>query len=81
MTQDECKHEKIDTWHFPDGPAGMWSCAECRLRFVPMDLEMERDAAAYRAANALVSAQIPLEPEMSQIVQDHFWELIGDDKK
>ena len=46
----ECKHEAIKARVFEDtlAPAGMWSCEDCGHKFVPLDLEMERDAARYR---------------------------------
>lgn len=33
----ECKHEEIMTWWLEDGePAGLWSCADCNIKFAPM---------------------------------------------
>lgn len=49
--QAECKHDGIKTWRFADSkgePAGMWSCSQCGHKFVPLDLDMERDAKRYR---------------------------------
>ena len=46
----DCKHRNLQTWHFADDdtPAGMWSCMDCGHKFVPLDLEQEKDAARYR---------------------------------
>lgn len=37
MTTD-CKHARIQTWRFEDSAevAGLWSCADCGLRFEPI---------------------------------------------
>ena len=36
---DNCKHQKITTFVFSDTgePAGLWACAACGLKFVPID--------------------------------------------
>ncbi len=36
--QIECPHDQLQSWHFEDGsgPAGMWSCKACGLKFVPI---------------------------------------------
>jgi hypothetical protein len=46
---DKCKHQKITTFVFSDTgePSGLWACAACGHKFVPLDLEMERDAERY----------------------------------
>lgn len=32
-----CQHNHITTWQLEDGtPAGLWSCAYCRLKFEPI---------------------------------------------
>jgi hypothetical protein len=40
---------EIRAWFHPgdDAPV-MWSCTECKRKFVPMDLAMEKDAERYR---------------------------------
>ena len=45
-----CKHAKLQTWHFCDNgiPSGMWSCVECGRKFVPLDLEQEAEAKRYK---------------------------------
>jgi len=46
---DDCKHEAIFTYRTEDGQsAGLWGCADCARKFVPLDLTIERDAARYR---------------------------------
>ena len=46
----DCKHPAITAWRFErDGnPAGMWSCADCGHKFVPLDIQQEDDAKRYR---------------------------------
>ena len=35
---ENCQHERITTWRWIDGtPAGLWSCAACRVRFDRID--------------------------------------------
>lgn len=48
--ESDCKHPKITTFVLSDTgePAGLWACAACGHKFVPPDLEMERDAERYR---------------------------------
>ena len=44
-----CKHPMVQNFKFPDGePAPLWNCLECSHKFVPLDLEMEKDAARFR---------------------------------
>ena len=47
---EECRHLHIRTWVGQgDGkPAGLWACAECGHKFVPLDIEREKDAERYR---------------------------------
>ena len=48
----DCYHPKIRTWFLEDAnPAGLWSCAVCRVKFVPLlqlnaEVEAEREACA-----------------------------------
>jgi hypothetical protein len=46
---------EIRAWFHPgdDAPV-MWSCTECKRKFVPIDLEMEKDAARYRVAKRIL---------------------------
>jgi hypothetical protein len=45
----DCPHQQITTWVTQDGKAsGLWSCAACKHKFVPLDLVMEKDAERYR---------------------------------
>jgi hypothetical protein len=44
---EECRHARIRTWIWQDDEGkipGMWSCAECGHKFVPLDLAQETDA-------------------------------------
>jgi hypothetical protein len=46
-----CAHEAIQSWRFVDGqPAEFWSCADCKLKFVPIDglLTAEREVERLR---------------------------------
>ena len=47
---DNCKHRNVVTFLFADNgrPAGLWACEYCGHKFVPIDLEMEKDAANCR---------------------------------
>lgn len=46
----DCKHDRIQTWRIEDGtPAGLWSCVDCAVKFVPMS-ELEREKASRQAA-------------------------------
>jgi len=47
----DCTHRNIQAWSYPDGPADFWSCADCKLKFVPItrEIELERELAAARA--------------------------------
>lgn len=50
-TTETCNHAIINTWAFSETgePAKFWSCARCKLRFVPISeltkAEAERDEA------------------------------------
>ncbi len=45
--------------------AGLWACAECWHKFVPLDLEMEQDAARYRWLKSRNGLTLRSEPENS----------------
>jgi hypothetical protein len=47
---EECRHARIRTWVGQDDgkPAGLWACAECGHKFVPLDIAQETDADRYR---------------------------------
>lgn len=46
----DCKHDRIQTWRIEDGtPAGLWSCVDCAVKFVPMS-ELEREKTSRQAA-------------------------------
>ena len=44
LLQAACKHELIITWRIEETgeSAGLWSCADCNHKFVPMDAESSR---------------------------------------
>jgi len=50
MNEEGCKHLRIQTWigHHTGKVAGLWSCAECGHKFVPLDIAQETDAARWR---------------------------------
>jgi hypothetical protein len=45
-----CEHAEIVTYIFADTRevSSLWGCKACQRKFVPLDLEMEKDAARYR---------------------------------
>lgn len=46
---EHCNHSRIAAFVFDDGEsASLWACHHCKLKFVPLDLEQEKDAARYR---------------------------------
>ena len=38
MAEPQCQHERIITWRIEETnePAGLWSCAACNRKFVPL---------------------------------------------
>lgn len=49
-SMNRCTHDYINGWctELDGKSAGLWSCVQCKRKFVPLDLEMERDAMKYR---------------------------------
>jgi hypothetical protein len=45
-----CEHAEIVTYIFADTrkASGLWACKSCQTKFVPLDLDQEKDAARYR---------------------------------
>ena len=45
-----CEHAEIVTYLFADTrkASGLWACKSCQTKFVPIDLEQEKDATRYR---------------------------------
>jgi hypothetical protein len=45
-----CQHARIRTWVVQDDgkPAGLWACADCGHKFVPLDIAQETDAERWR---------------------------------
>jgi len=64
---ENCKHPKVIAFVFADGfhSAGVWACADCGHKFVPLDLEMERDAARYRWLKSRNGLMLRSEPANS----------------
>ena len=50
VTTEACTHRKVTAYSFVDGnqSAGLWACADCGHKFVPLDLRKELDADRYR---------------------------------
>ena len=46
-----CKHPVIQTWKYEDGEPAMWSCVDCRQKFVPFS-QMLQEVADEREACA-----------------------------
>ena len=54
----DCKHDRIQTWRIEDGtPAGLWSCVDCAVKFVPMS-ELEREKATPEAPQPAKRVQL-----------------------
>lgn len=51
----DCQHPNIQTWYAVNTrkPAGMWSCTDCNIKFVPFT-ELMNDIAAEREACAKI---------------------------
>jgi hypothetical protein len=64
---ERCSHPHIRTWVGWDDsePVGMWSCAGCGHKFVPLDIAQEADAERLRAA-------------LRQVAQAHAWLAFGE---
>ena len=47
---DSCKHDRLLTFKdaMTQEPVGLWACATCRAKFMPLDLAVEKDAKRYR---------------------------------
>ena len=54
MGTEICKHGKITTYHLIDSsePAGLWGCATCGRKFVPLDLGPVCDTRSEKLADA-----------------------------
>jgi len=54
----ECKHTRVTQFFYTENlePCGLWACAECKLKFVPIDreLELEKENAKMREALNIV---------------------------
>ena len=50
-----CTHRKVTTFVFVAGnePAGLWACADCGHKFVPLNIAVEKDAERYRWLRAM----------------------------
>lgn len=47
--QADCFHDRIATYRYGNGSsAGLWGCVECSRKFVPLDLDLEKDAKRFR---------------------------------
>ena len=80
---DNCKHQRITTFSFEDTgePSGLWACAECRHKFVPIDLAMERDAASCRMMrDSLIELRDRLRdhPAYADLTEDEEMDIGGD---
>jgi hypothetical protein len=58
----ECTHDDIVSWRFEDGqPVGMWSCQDCKFKFVPITelIKVEDELAAAKAwKDAVIDAAV-----------------------
>jgi hypothetical protein len=79
----DCKHQKITTFVLTDSgePAGLWACADCGHKFVPIDLEMERDAAScqmMRDALTELRDRLRDHPAYAELTEDEEMDIGGD---
>jgi len=80
---DNCKHQRITTFSFEDTgePSGLWACADCGHKFVPIDLEMEKDAANCRMMrDSLIELRDRLRdhPAYADLTEDEEMDIGGD---
>jgi len=80
---DNCKHPKITTFVLEDTgePSGLWACVYCWQKFVPIDLEMEKDAANCRMMrDALTDLRdrIKDHPAYAELTEDEEMDIGGD---
>jgi len=80
---DNCKHRNVVTFLFADNgrPAGLWACEYCGHKFVPIDLEMEKDAANCRLMrDALTELRDRLRdhPAYADLTEDEEMDIGGD---
>jgi hypothetical protein len=56
----ECKHGRLTIFHAADDgePVGLWACAFCGHKFVPLDLALEKDAERYRYLKGRVPSDV-----------------------
>jgi len=80
---DNCKHRNVVTFLFADNgrPAGLWACEYCGHKFVPIDLEMEKDAANCRMMrDSLIELRDRLRdhPAYADLTEDEEMDIGGD---
>lgn len=78
-----CQHLQIQTWLFEDGqPAGLWSCVECRSKFVPLTEVIDAVKAEREAQADLKEARHANEKHIARIVslQDEIRNLTGEER-
>lgn len=80
---DNCTHQRITTFVLSDTgePSGLWACADCGHKFVPIDLEMEKDAANCRMMrDSLIELRDRLRdhPAYADLTEDEEMEIGGD---
>jgi hypothetical protein len=80
---ENCKHPKVIAFVFADGfhSAGVWACADCGHKFVPIDLAMERDAASCRMMrDSLIELRDRLRdhPAYADLTEDEEMDIGGD---
>lgn len=54
-----CEHARIGAYRIANTgkSAGMWACKDCKRKFVPLDLEQEKDAERYRKVRKMNARQ------------------------
>lgn len=66
----DCTHEHIVTWRYADGDdagqvAGMWSCADCSHKFVPIQQLLDAESKLAAALKDAEKFEIALNDEIS----------------
>lgn len=59
----ECKHTRVTQFFYTENlePCGLWACAECKLKFVPIDRELELEKQNAQLREALNSSVYAME--------------------
>jgi hypothetical protein len=70
----ECKHTRVIQFFYTENlePSGLWACAECNLKFVPIDRELELEEENEKLREALNS--VVYAAEQGRVWDGSTWE-------